>query len=194
MAVRREQILDAALRLVIRHGYAATTMEAISREAYLAKPRIYAAYPTRGRLLVALLEREQSRVLGQLDLAMPPPPERTTFTSALATATTNILEAVTAHPDYALLLILPAGDAPAEVREYTTRTRDFALANLRSLIAWAHDHPNGPGPLDPDLLAITLLAIGEQLIRTTLTSPADYPPARLTDFIRSAITRLLPTL
>ncbi|MFD6157212.1 helix-turn-helix domain-containing protein [Nocardia sp. NPDC060256] len=40
LAVRREQVLDAALRLVTQHGYAAITMEAVAREAELAKPHV----------------------------------------------------------------------------------------------------------------------------------------------------------
>ena len=38
--VRREQVLDAALRLITEHGYGATSMEAIAREARLAKAKI----------------------------------------------------------------------------------------------------------------------------------------------------------
>ncbi|MEC3958341.1 TetR/AcrR family transcriptional regulator [Nocardia sp. CDC153] len=193
LEIRREQILDAALRLVTAHGYAATTMEAVARAADLAKPRVYAAYPGRGPLLVALFEREQRRVLDQLDLAMPTVEERVDFPSTLAAAAANLLCAVIRHPDSARLLLLPADDAPAEVREYSTRARDFARAKLRALIDWAHDHATGPGPLDPDILAVALLAVGEQLVRLTLTQPEDYPADRLIDFVQSAVARLIPT-
>jgi AcrR family transcriptional regulator len=54
--VRREQVLDVALKLIVEKGYAAATMEAVAREADLAKPRVYSAYPGRGPLLRALLE------------------------------------------------------------------------------------------------------------------------------------------
>lgn len=193
LEVRRVEILDAALRLVLREGYSATTMEAIAREAQLAKPRVYAAYPGRGPLLVALLEREQARVVEQLAVAMPAPADRTDFTATLVAAATNLLRAVDTHPDAARLLILPAADAPTEVREYTANTRDFALANLRSLIAWAHDHTDGPGPLDPEILAVALLAVGEQLIRLALTAPDDYPTERLIEFVEQSAARLIAT-
>ncbi|MFD0000265.1 hypothetical protein [Nocardia sp. NPDC127526] len=49
-----------------------------------------------------------------------------------------------------------------------------------------------PGTLDPDLLAGTLLAAGEQLVRLSLLDPARCPTARLTDFITSATAYLAP--
>ncbi|MGW4766844.1 hypothetical protein ACWEO2_02205 [Nocardia sp. NPDC004278] len=42
LEVRRERVLDAALRLVHQDGYGAVTMEAVS---HAAEPRVYAAYP-----------------------------------------------------------------------------------------------------------------------------------------------------
>ncbi len=192
LEVRREQILDATLRLVTRDGYAATTMEAVAREVQLAKPRVYAAYPGRGPLLLALLEREQHRVLSQLDTAMPAPADRTGFAATLATAAANMLRAAATHPDSARLLILPAQDAPPEVREYSTRARDFALSNLRALIDWAAERADGPTGLDAEVLAIALLAVGEQLLRSTLTDPDRYPPARLIDFVETAVGQLVP--
>ncbi|UGT40932.1 TetR/AcrR family transcriptional regulator [Nocardia yamanashiensis] len=192
LEVRREQILDATLRLVTRDGYAATTMEAIAREVQLAKPRVYAAYPGRGPLLLALLEREQRRVLSQLDTAMPAHADRTDFATTLATAAANMLRAATHHRDSASLLILPADDAPAEVREYTARAREFALSNLRALIAWADERSDGPRGLDPEILAIALLAVGEQLLRSALTDPERFPLERLLEFVHAAVGQLVP--
>src|SRR5882757_2405021 len=70
--VRREQVLDATLKLIVERGYPAATMEAVARQAELAKPRVYSAYPGRGPLLRALLEREERRVVTALAEAMPP--------------------------------------------------------------------------------------------------------------------------
>ncbi|HEX4246679.1 MAG TPA: helix-turn-helix domain-containing protein, partial [Pseudonocardia sp.] len=39
--VRREQVLDATLKLITERGYAAASMEAVAREVDLAKPRVY---------------------------------------------------------------------------------------------------------------------------------------------------------
>lgn len=65
LEVRREQDLDAALRLLNQHGYAALTMEAVAKAVDQAKPRVYAAYPGLEPLLVTLLEREKERALSE---------------------------------------------------------------------------------------------------------------------------------
>ncbi|MFE9577707.1 TetR/AcrR family transcriptional regulator [Nocardia sp. NPDC006044] len=96
--MRREQVRDAAL-LVIRGGYAGITMEAVSREAELATPRVYAAYPGVEPLLLALFDREGQRALATLAEAMPAFTEDGDFDDILVAAMTNLLTAVTANPD-----------------------------------------------------------------------------------------------
>ncbi|MBF6489018.1 TetR/AcrR family transcriptional regulator [Nocardia otitidiscaviarum] len=190
LEVRRVQVLDAALRLVVRDGYAAATMEAIAREAQLAKPRVYAAYPGRGPLLLALLEREQRRTIDTLATAMPPFDDDSDFETILTTAATNLLHAVVEHPESALLLTAPADDAPAEVREHAARARAFARDNLRALIEWARPRRPDLSRLDPELLSIALLAVGEQLVRLAVIDPDRYPPTHLADFVTTAVDHL----
>lgn len=54
---RRQQILDAAVRLWTRHGFDATTVERVAREAGLAKGTIYLYFPTKDALFAAAAER-----------------------------------------------------------------------------------------------------------------------------------------
>jgi AcrR family transcriptional regulator len=56
-AERREQILEAALRLWTQHGFEATTLEALAREAGIAKGTIYLYFATKEELLAAAVER-----------------------------------------------------------------------------------------------------------------------------------------
>src|SRR3977135_2319662 len=53
-AATRQQILDTAQRLLERHGYASTTMEAIAAEAGVALKTVYVAFATKSGLLRAL--------------------------------------------------------------------------------------------------------------------------------------------
>src|SRR5712691_13108129 len=53
-AETRRQILEGALRLFERQGYAATTMEAIASEAGVALKTVYVAFETKSGLLRAL--------------------------------------------------------------------------------------------------------------------------------------------
>jgi AcrR family transcriptional regulator len=56
-AERREQILEAAVRLWTGQGFEATTLEAIAREAGIAKGTVYLYFATKEDLLAAAVER-----------------------------------------------------------------------------------------------------------------------------------------
>src|SRR5215470_10462036 len=53
-AATRRQILEAAQRLFLKQGYAATTMAAIAAEAGVALKTVYLAFETKNGLLRAL--------------------------------------------------------------------------------------------------------------------------------------------
>ena len=58
---RRNRIVDAARHLVLKNGFKGTTMEAIAREARIAKPTLYAYFPDKEavyRAIVAALTAE----------------------------------------------------------------------------------------------------------------------------------------
>ncbi|SUB47519.1 TetR/AcrR family transcriptional regulator [Nocardia brasiliensis] len=187
LAVRRTQVLDAALDLVVRQGYSAVTMEAVARAAELAKPRVYAAYPGRGPLLSALFERERQRAIDALGAAMPEFTEESDFAATLEAAARNMLHAVAAYPDGVRLLLTPADDAPPEVRAHAAQARQVALDNLRGLIAWDRARAGGVLGLDDDLLAESLLAVGEHFVRQAVTNPEEYGPDRLSRFVAHAV-------
>jgi AcrR family transcriptional regulator len=190
--VRREEVLDAALRLLNRGGYQAVTMEAVSREAELAKPRVYAAYPGVEPLLLALLERERDRAIAALTDAMPTFDAGANFDDILVGAATNLLESVAANPESWRLLLLSADGAPGEVRDNFEEARAFALAQLRALLEWGRDHRPGLAELDLDLTAISLLAIGEQGARMLLGQPEQFSAQRFARFTRSLLDMMSP--
>ncbi|WP_431969997.1 TetR/AcrR family transcriptional regulator [Nocardia sp. bgisy134] len=70
-AERRAQLLDAALRVVARGGLAQLTMQEVAKQAGVAKPVLYAMYPTAPELIGALLHREHVRGMAQVRAAMP---------------------------------------------------------------------------------------------------------------------------
>lgn len=57
MAEKRERILAAARKLFLRNGLRATTMEAMAREAQIAKPTLYAHFADKHAVFGALLEQ-----------------------------------------------------------------------------------------------------------------------------------------
>ena len=57
VAAKREQILEAARNLFLRNGLRGTTMEAIAREARIAKPTLYAHFPDKDAVFLAIVEQ-----------------------------------------------------------------------------------------------------------------------------------------
>jgi TetR/AcrR family transcriptional regulator of autoinduction and epiphytic fitness len=55
-AETRRRIVEGAARLFLRHGYAATSMDAIAAEAGVAVPTVYAAMKTKQDILWAVIE------------------------------------------------------------------------------------------------------------------------------------------
>jgi AcrR family transcriptional regulator len=55
---RREQILDAAVKLIVGSGHAGCTLEQVAASAGISKPLIYKYFPRREDLLTALMDRE----------------------------------------------------------------------------------------------------------------------------------------
>jgi hypothetical protein len=58
---------------------------------------------------------------------------------------------------------------------------------LRVLLRWGHDRRPGLANLDLDLLALSLLAIGEQAVRMILSDPDGFTSERYGRFARALL-------
>jgi AcrR family transcriptional regulator len=67
---KRERILSAARELFLRQGLRATTMEAIAKGAGMAKPTLYAEFPDKDSVFLAILERLVADKLASFEAAM----------------------------------------------------------------------------------------------------------------------------
>src|SRR5580704_11197216 len=65
---RREQLIDAALSVIVSQGYEGVSIEAIARTAGVTRPVIYDHFQNLGRLLQALIER--SGIPADLDVEL----------------------------------------------------------------------------------------------------------------------------
>src|SRR5690349_15950896 len=71
---RREQLLDAALGVILEQGYSGVSIEAVARAAGVTRPVVYDHFPNLGRLLYALIEREERYAIEQLEDVVPSDP------------------------------------------------------------------------------------------------------------------------
>src|SRR5437764_11947834 len=71
---RREQLIDAALEVILERGYAGISIEAIARAAGITRPVVYDHFPNLNLLLHAVIEREERISLEQLADVVPAEP------------------------------------------------------------------------------------------------------------------------
>jgi AcrR family transcriptional regulator len=149
-AATRRLILDAAERLFVERGYAATTMAAIARAAGVAPKTVYLAFETKSGLLRALWHL---RLRG--DEADVPIPERPWYRAVLAEPDAERALRMGAHQarlvkeraGALLAVIRDAAPSEPDAGELWGRMESEFHANQRAVVQVLHDR----GALRPGL-------------------------------------------
>jgi AcrR family transcriptional regulator len=191
-AERREQLIDAALSVILEQGYSGVSIEAIAREAGVTRPVVYDHFPNLGRLLHALIEREETISLRQLEQVVPDEPGDREPVDLLAEGVKGFLEAVAARPATWRIILLPLEGTPQVVRDHIETNRARTQERIAKLVRWALTRPEIPDDLDVELTARAIRVLGEDAGRTLLTDPESYPPERYERFVRSVLKLVLP--
>lgn len=128
---REKRILDAAIELLQKWGYRKTTLEDIAREAGVAKGTIYLYWPTREKLFMAIIEREESKLLGEIARRMEDDPEGMnliglTKHSILATLANPVMKALILQDTQFLGELL--------VREFNNANAEAQLAGYMTIL------------------------------------------------------------
>lgn len=178
---RREQILDATLKLIAGQGYERVSMEAIARAAGVTKPVVYDLFGTLADLLEALLEREQERALLQLAELLPSPGEDAEPGQVLGESLDAFIRAVEARPDAWSLILMPPEAMPGIVRERVEREQTQLAGQLESVVRWGLESLEVPLE-DIELAVEALIVLVREAGRLHLADPKGYPPERLSSF------------
>lgn len=187
---RREQLLDAALNVIDGGGFSAFSIEAVAREADLAKTVVYATFGNQDELLRSLIGREQQRAFWAVTGVLPKWPFGADPLEVLSEALNAILHVVHQHPEtWRLILLAPEG-APPAIRASVDEARSSLTAAISPVVGWGLGRLE-LAHLDADLAAHALIAVGEQGIRLTLSDPEGYSPERITEFASSLIATFL---
>ncbi|MFL6106727.1 MAG: TetR/AcrR family transcriptional regulator [Marmoricola sp.] len=188
--VRREQLMDAALTIIVRDGYAAVSLDAIAKEAGVTRPVVYGVFEGGLRdLLGSLLDRQQERALTQLSEALPAEPDLSDPDRLVAETARRMIDTVRSNPMvWQPILLAPAG-MPAEARTRIEGDRENIVVQLAGLLELGLAIRGGP-VLDAEVAAHAILAILEHFGRLLLTDPERFDTERLV----ATITGLLSAL
>ncbi|MEV0245904.1 TetR/AcrR family transcriptional regulator [Nocardia sp. NPDC050712] len=124
-AARQEEILDAAVKVFARKGFAASRIEDVAAEAGIAKGSVYLYFESRNALLAGVFDSYAGKAAGVLaELGSGSPLER------LRRLITGAVAMLAAHPDHARVLLdvwasNPPIDMAAVYREYRGAVADL---------------------------------------------------------------------
>lgn len=185
---RREQLIDAALSVIVSHGYEGVSIEAIARTAGVTRPVVYDHFPNLGSLLRALIEREERYALDQLAAIVPQPPPEGEPPDLFAAGVRRFLDAVASRPNTWRIILLPPEGTPTIVREHVETNRAQVLERLEQFVRWAIEQAAIPDDLDVEICARTILRLSEEAGRMVLTDAARFSPERYERFARAVMT------
>ena len=182
---RRAQLIDAALSVIVRHGYEGVSIEAVARMAGVTRPVIYDHFTNLGALLQALIEREEAYALDQLSQIVPSAPGEGEPPAQFAAGVRRFLDAVASRPDTWRVILLPPEGTPAIVRHHVETNRAQLLERLVSFVSWALEQTELSVEIDVEICARAILRLSEEAGRMVLTDPQRFSPERYQSFARS---------
>jgi len=188
--VRREQLLDAAIAVIVRDGYAGVSVDAIAREAGVTRPVVYGVFDGLTPLLTALLDRQEARALAQLEEAMSHDASLLTEPDEfLVNAAVRMIDAITDDPHTWRPILLAPNGTPEMVRARIDRDRERVRRQIGHLLEVGLALRGGP-KLDVEVVSHALVAVLEHFGRLLLEDPRRFETDRLVAAIRGLLNAI----
>ncbi|MEV5880133.1 TetR/AcrR family transcriptional regulator [Streptomyces sp. NPDC052101] len=192
---RREQLLDAALAVIVNDGYDRVSIDAIAKRADVARSVVYSAYENLDSLLTALLDRQQARAFEHLLQTIPSTENLRDPAAFAAEAVRRMSAMLHQDPDTWRLILLPPGNMPTVVRDRIEADRERFRLRVEAWVSLALAHRSGTAAtqqLDAQVLAHALVACAEHFGRLALTDPGKFDPPRLIGQLQVILGAVLP--
>ncbi|ADG77222.1 Transcriptional regulator, TetR family OS=Tsukamurella paurometabola (strain ATCC 8368 / DSM/ CCUG 35730 / CIP 100753 / JCM 10117 / KCTC 9821 / NBRC 16120/ NCIMB 702349 / NCTC 13040) OX=521096 GN=Tpau_0584 PE=4 SV=1 [Tsukamurella paurometabola] len=187
-ADRREQLLDAVLRVVVERGVHKVSIESVAEAAGVTRPVVYKHFDDSAALLRASLAREEGRALAQCYAAGARAKEQVVEPDFVVALYANLLEMFEASPDLWSAILQLVDSATPEFRRTVERGRDQAAAMVADVVTANTD--TGVGGGDPELYARMIVALVIESGRLLLARPDVFPRERLVLGAREMLARL----
>lgn len=175
---RREQLLDAALRIGVRRGFNEITMGNVAKACGVTRPVVYSQFRNRQDLVRALFDREVAGALTDLDDAIPHDAEAQDPRAAYLHGVRSFLTAVVLHPErWQIALSSPHG-IPSEIRDLVEDQRRRVVTELEQFLLISGES----SIIEPELLSLVIVGMLERLASTIITDPDRLDIDRVMNF------------
>jgi AcrR family transcriptional regulator len=187
---RRPLILDAALEVYVERGYRGTSMQAIADAAGVTKPVIYECYPNKDELLLALLDREEHRLLVAITEALPTNLATDNVEAVLAAGFTAFLVGVGQAPNSWRVVFKSGWGSDSVVARRVQRVRDMVVGQLRELV-FQNMEAAGVNDIDrkAPVVAELIATVGESCARMLVLERHPWTAADLGTYVARLLTR-----
>ncbi|MDF3140345.1 MULTISPECIES: TetR/AcrR family transcriptional regulator [unclassified Streptomyces] len=191
IAERREQLLDAALAVIVSDGYERVSIDAIAKKADVARSVVYGAFENLDALLTALLDRQQARAFGRLLQTIPSAADLRDPAAFASEAVRRMSAMLREDPDTWRLILLTPGTMPTVVRDRIEADRERFRRRVEKWLSLVLADRRGPA-LDPEVLAHALVACAEHFGRIALTDPGRFDPPHLIGQVQVILGAIWP--
>jgi AcrR family transcriptional regulator len=191
IAERREQLLDAALAVIVSDGYERVSIDAIAKKAEVARSVVYGAFENLDALLTALLDRQQARAFGRLLETIPSAQDLREPAAFASEAVRRMSAMLREDPDTWRLILLTPGNMPTVVRDRIEADRERFRRRVEEWLSLVLTDRSGPA-LDPQVLAHALVACAEHFGRIALTDPGRFDPPHLIGQVQVILGAIWP--
>jgi AcrR family transcriptional regulator len=173
--LRREQILDATLKLATEQGFAAVTMDKVARESGTTRAQVAEHFGDLGELVASLVDREAQGALAMLTQKLAELPVGTDLAHAQMAIIQAMIDTASTAPASWRMMLNPGPGDPPELHHRTAAARSLVREHVRKILVekCAGDFA------DPQLTAHVRQLVDEEMVRLHLSDPALYPLDRI---------------
>lgn len=189
---RREQLLDAALDVIVVDGYGAVSIEAIARRADVTRPVVYNVFSGLDALMFTLLDRQERRALGALTARISLTPDLSDLDAYLARTVRELATMVVEDPETWRPIFLTHGGTPDAVRERIDRDREVVRTRMQRVVELVLDARDRPSPIDAVVVSHAMIGMGEHFGRVLLETPDAVDVDRLASTVAALLAPLRP--
>jgi AcrR family transcriptional regulator len=185
-ADRRDRILDAAVRAIVRSGFHGMTMQDVAQEAGMSAGNLYRYFPSKDAIAAGLAERDRTMVVSEFAAIEG---SNDFLTAFAAMGHRHFVEESRDRAVLCLAIWSEATRNPA-VAAASVAFDEEVLGRIRAMFARGRDEGVLPAALDPDAAARLVCLLADGLYVRRAVAP-NFDPAQEVALVMRVIGALL---